>query len=83
MSTCRRQDGARGRQTTGSQAARPASAAQEPAVRRYAHPIQTARPCRGPSAEELLVQVQAALERQTALLEEIFRQVNGNGTDTN
>ena len=57
--------------------------AAEPPVRRYSHPIRTARPCRRSTEEELLVQIQGSLDRQSALLEELLRRSGGNNPDTN
>ena len=85
MTACRRQNQTR---RTASSAAGHAAARQgngsagEPAVRRYAHPIQTARPVRRSQTEIMLGQILEALSRQAELLEELLRRTGGNSADT-
>ena len=95
MSPCRRGDGAgrrprdpappeqsHGQPGRAGQAGPRREPAGEPAVRRYCHPIRTARPGRR-DASELLAQIQGSLDRQSALLEELLRRTGGNNPDTN
>ena len=96
MSPCRRGDGAgrrprdpappeqsHGQPGRAGQAGPRREPAGEPAVRRYCHPIRTARPGRRDTTEELLTQIQGSLNRQSALLEELLRRIGGNNPDTN
>lgn len=85
MTACRRQN--QTRRTASAAAGRTASrqgngSAVEPAVRRYAHPIQTARPARPSQTEAALGQILEALSRQSELLEELLRRTGGNNPDT-
>lgn len=95
MSPCRRQNSSARRQAgepaaqsggrtarTGTVRSTSPQAAAEPAVRRYVHPIQTARPCRRSPTEELLGQILESLSRQSELLEELLRRTESNDPDT-
>jgi len=58
------------------------AAMPEASVRRYVHPIRTARsPARSPT-EEMLSYVLEALSRQSEQLEEVLRRLDSDNSDT-
>lgn len=58
------------------------AAAPEANVRRYAHPIRTAKPAAAAPTEELLAGVLEALSRQSEKLDEVLRRLDGDKLDT-
>ena len=60
---------------------RPA-AIPETNVRRYAHPIRTAKPASRTPAEEMLSYVREALSRQSEQLDEILRRLDSDKSET-
>ena len=58
------------------------SAIPEASVRRYVHPIRTAKPPARDSAEEMLSYVLEALSRQSEQLDEVLRRLDGDNSDT-
>ena len=84
MKPCRKQNTPVYRQTgTGtSPQSGPAPTALETPVRRYTHPIRTARPAQRSTTEELLSYVLETLSHHTELLEELLRRSDGDNSDT-
>lgn len=73
------------RQTGTGSAPQPGTAqpaALETPVRRYTHPIRTARPAQRSTTEELLSYVLETLSHHTELLEELLRRSDGDNSDT-
>ncbi len=63
-------------------AAQPHAAMPEASVRRYVHPIRTAKsPARSPT-EEMLSYVLEALARQSEQLDEVLRRLDSDNSDT-
>lgn len=58
------------------------AAMPEANVRRYVHPIRTAKPPARSPAEEMLSYVLEALTRQSEQLDEILRRLDGDNSDT-
>ena len=59
-----------------------AAAVPETNVRRYVHPIRTAKPPAPSPVEETLSYVLEALTRQSEQLEEVLRRLDGDNPDT-
>lgn len=75
MKPCRKQ-----RQTTAAPPIRRSADPPAANVRRYAHPIRTAK---SPApAEEMLASVLEALSRQSEQLDEVLRRLDGDNSDT-
>lgn len=54
----------------------------ESSVRRYVHPIRTAKPPVHTPAEETLSYILEALSRQSEQLDEVLRRLDGDNSDT-
>ncbi len=74
MKPCRKQN-----QTA---AAQRHAATPEASVRRYVHPIRTAKPPAHSPAEEMLSYVLEALSRQSEQLDEVLRRLDSDNSDT-
>ena len=58
------------------------AAVPETNVRRYVHPILTAKPPARTPTEEMLSYVLEALSRQSEQLDEVLRRLDGDNSDT-
>ena len=84
MKPCRKQNTSAG---TPAVPARPAAVQrstplQETAVRRYVHPIRTAKPPARDPVEETLSYILEALMRHSEQLDELLRRLDGDNSDT-
>ena len=84
MKPCRRQNQSAARPAASVQpvAVQRPSAAPETNVRRYVHPIRTAKPPARDPAEEMLSYILEALSRQSEQLDEVLRRLDGDNSDT-
>ena len=83
MKPCRKQNQPAGTPAASSQPAVQRSApSQEVSLRRYVHPIRTAKPPARDPTEEMLSYVLEALSRQSEQLDEVLRRLDGDNSDT-
>ena len=84
MKPCRKQNQSAGTPAVSPQpaAAQRSAPSQEVSVRRYVHPIRTAKPPARDPTEEMLSYVLEALSRQSEQLDEVLRRLDGDNSDT-
>lgn len=80
MKPCRKQN--QPVNPAGSAPAQRPAAMPEANVRRYVHPIRTAKPPAREPTEEMLSYVLEALSRQSEQLDEVLRRLGGDNSDT-
>ena len=84
MKPCRKQNQSTGTPAVSQQpmTSQRSTPPQEVSVRRYVHPIRTAKPPARDPTEEMLSYVLDALSHQSEQLDEVLRRLDGDNSDT-